>query len=717
MARRRGQRGQAIALVALIIVVLFGFLGLAIDGGRGYLDRREMQAAVDSAALAAAYNYMNTIDYSQAEQAATNEYSINERLYETPSCSGYGSASVSCSFGDSTNQALSLTVADHSIAGVSFTATGSHRIPVTVMQVLGWGSTMTIGATATAIARKAGLNGAAIQTLSPGNCNGGGQSLTFTGTSTTTVTGDVWSNGSITDNGSASGSINGNAIDICPIMPPVPLPNFTVSGSQANGFNNPDPGYAAPTLNATSQTWNSNNGSVELPGTYASDPKLAGSAGCYFMAGGVYDFAAGFTENGGFVSNELRPPDEPAVIPAGGPNLTTTTADLSGTITSIPVGALAAAVAQNSLVVAGGQTFTVSSDAAAGATSLAVSRQAVSGTIPNGSWLAVRALPQFWDSNVGNGTPCSASLSLSTAGSDADNPPVNAQTWAVEVTSVLWSPNGVASCSGPISPTCFLRESAPSMCQTVTVGSNQVFKVSVSSSPPEPGAQDFNLYLSPSGSCRGPFGYAAEFANSGNFGMTVNGSTLSGWSLNPGAALDTAGAPPTDPEVVPIASGLPNANATTATPPHGDMANEGHCADPATGLNVSCPGPVTPGAVTIFIPGGGNQSTCLNLQGGGDVYLFSGYQYGRILLFEPGPEQAPPANTCTNNVAGHGITSLIGIFYVPAASVTLIGNSSYLATIAGGVIAWTATVKGNGGVSISADPTLRTFPSAVHLTQ
>ena len=80
-------------------------------------------------------------------------------------------------------------------------------------------------------------------------------------------------------------------------------------------------------------------------------------------------------------------------------------------------------------------------------------------------------------------------------------------------------------------------------------------------------------------------------------------------------------------------------------------------------------------------------------------------------------QQAPPPNTCLNNVAGHGITSLIGIFYVPAAGVTIIGSSSYLATIAGGVIAWTATVKGNGGVSISADPTMRRWPPAVNLTQ
>ena len=41
----RAQKGQAIVLVALILVALFGFLGLAVDGGRGYLDRRGMQGA------------------------------------------------------------------------------------------------------------------------------------------------------------------------------------------------------------------------------------------------------------------------------------------------------------------------------------------------------------------------------------------------------------------------------------------------------------------------------------------------------------------------------------------------------------------------------------------------------------------------------------------------------------------------------------------------
>ena len=119
----------------------------------------------------------------------------------------------------------------------------------------------------------------------------------------------------------------------------------------------------------------------------------------------------------------------------------------------------------------------------------------------------------------------------------------------------------------------------------------------------------------------------------------------------------------------------------------------------------------------MVIPGPGSNQQCLNLQGGGDIYLFSGYQYQRVLLFEPGPQQQPPANTCLNNAAGHGLTSLIGIFYLPAASITITGNSSYFATIAGGVIAWSAKVQGNGGVSISVDPSLRTWPSTVRLTQ
>src|SRR5216683_7306217 len=60
--QRRLQEGQAIVLIALLMLVLFAMLGLAIDSGRAYVDRRDLQAAVDAAALAAGDWYENYAD-------------------------------------------------------------------------------------------------------------------------------------------------------------------------------------------------------------------------------------------------------------------------------------------------------------------------------------------------------------------------------------------------------------------------------------------------------------------------------------------------------------------------------------------------------------------------------------------------------------------------------------------------------------------------------
>ena len=684
-AYARAQRGQAIVLVALILVALFGFLGLALDGGRGYLDRRSMQASVDAAALAAAYNYMNNSSYALAEQAATNQFANNQRLYMSPTCIGYGTSNVTCTFGDPTNEVLTLAVADHSIAGVTFTATATHQMPVAIMQVLG-AAAMNVGASATAVARRPGTNGAAIQTLATYGCPSAGNSLIFQGNSTTTVVGDVWSNGNIFEqSGAAGGSINGNVIDICPAPPsPLTAPKWTVTGSQVNGFNIPDPGYATPPIDATSRSWSSPSGSVELPGTYNSDPHLGGGAGCYFLTGGVYDFKGGFTILGGFISNELRPPDEP--------NLTATTSALTGTITSIPVSALAVAVPANSTVRVADQGFIVTSaGAAAGATSIPVNSQAVSGTIANGTVVVTmaRAANQFWDMN---GVGCGSSFSLTALGSTG----LSSGAYSVEVTTVRWEPNGVSSCSGPASPTCYLRESAPSMCRTVTLASSGNIKVAVTN---DPGAQDYYVYMAQNATCSG-LTYCTHTGSGGGTSVTINN-------------CPTGQASPPDQERVPLASGLPNTNPAPGAPPRGDLANEGHCVDPTTGNGATCPAPWSPGAVVFYFPSGG----CLDLHGGADSYLFSGYQYNRTLIFEPGPIQAAVPNTCSNIINGHGFTSLIGIVYVPAANVQINGSNSYQATIAGGVIAWTATITGNGAVAIIADPTLRAFPSAVRLIQ
>ncbi len=50
----RLERGQTLVLVALAMAVLLGIIGLALDGGNAYLQRRKMQTAADAGALAAA---------------------------------------------------------------------------------------------------------------------------------------------------------------------------------------------------------------------------------------------------------------------------------------------------------------------------------------------------------------------------------------------------------------------------------------------------------------------------------------------------------------------------------------------------------------------------------------------------------------------------------------------------------------------------------------
>lgn len=65
--RVRRQEGQALVLVALAMVVLIGFTGLVVDIGRVWVAQRNLQGAVDAAALVAGQDLPNaTTAYSQA---------------------------------------------------------------------------------------------------------------------------------------------------------------------------------------------------------------------------------------------------------------------------------------------------------------------------------------------------------------------------------------------------------------------------------------------------------------------------------------------------------------------------------------------------------------------------------------------------------------------------------------------------------------------------
>jgi Flp pilus assembly protein TadG len=54
-----------------MLTVLIGMTAIAIDGARAYTLRRDLQAAVDSAALAAADKLQQTGNYATAEQTCS----------------------------------------------------------------------------------------------------------------------------------------------------------------------------------------------------------------------------------------------------------------------------------------------------------------------------------------------------------------------------------------------------------------------------------------------------------------------------------------------------------------------------------------------------------------------------------------------------------------------------------------------------------------------
>ncbi len=72
----RTERGQAIVLIALTLVGMLAFTGLAVDGGRMLAERRRAQNAADAAALSAAYAAVTGADPYEAAltQAAYNNF-------------------------------------------------------------------------------------------------------------------------------------------------------------------------------------------------------------------------------------------------------------------------------------------------------------------------------------------------------------------------------------------------------------------------------------------------------------------------------------------------------------------------------------------------------------------------------------------------------------------------------------------------------------------
>jgi len=629
----RHQRGQAIVLIAIMLAVIVGMAALAIDGARGYALRRDLQAAVDAAALAAGDTLQQTGSYIQAEQAATTIFDTNVRLYAGPtSCSPlYGSPprNITCNYGDGT--VLSQSVAGLGPGGSQFTISASRALQLQFARILTNGAIPRVGASASANVNNL-LFSPTITALDQAGCGGvPGSAVSVTGGGTLAVIGDLVTNGTISITGGANIQVGGDIYDRCQSPVPgavantcypsgaaTPCTSPDVAGSTYSGRPVSDPAYPPPAVLGGPQSAPAQ--SVVLnPGTYSADPNLSTSV-CYFLAPGVYKWQNGYTNAGGFVSNNLKPPDEPST--------------------------------SNNQVLAN----------------------------------------QMWNTGAVN---CAGSFQVGTVTNSTNA--LRVGTWAVEVT---------AARTDTYMGTNYKRESAPSMCRTVQVNGNQAIQVQISNVP---GATSYNVYFEPppNPACSGPFGYAGNIPVVGTvendatstcpafsgfscslghesalFDSTILPVSPIPFSPNPFVSLPISGAYPPAGETPPLRVNLPNQNPDRGTPPAGDRANENQC-DTVGGAATTCPGAITPGAVEFYIPSGG----CLNATTSADNFLFSGYQYDWIVVYEPG-QSYPPANTCTTNLLGAEADSAwVGLIYMPAATLTVQKAASFRTEATGGLLA------------------------------
>ncbi len=659
-AGRATQRGQAIVLIAIMLAVVVGMAALAIDGSRAYALRRDLQAAVDAAALAAGDNLQQTGSYTSAEQAATTMFGTNLRLYVAPACvPSYGSPgtapfTVTCTYPDGT--VLTDVASTLGAQGSLFTLTATRGLQ------LQFGRILTSGAPKIAGSAKGGVNNLlyapTIAALNQAGCGGaGGTAISVNGAGSLVLSGDVVSNGAITVAAGSmkvagdiyarcQASVAGATTSCYPSGAGGPCTYPDVIGATRSGYRLADPNYPPPVVAGGSQPLPAAN-VVISPGTYAASPNF-GNKRCYFLSAGVYKWQLPYSNNGGLVSNELKPPDEP----------------LSSDKTQL-------------------------------------------------------APVQFWNLD---GAKCAGSLQVVLTGNGG--PKVG--TWGVELTSVR---------TDSYSGTSYQRESAPSRCQSFSPHSFQTVQLNVSNVP---GATSYNIYLSSNG-CSTPFGLVGNLPVSGAVQNTdtsgcpfgsgggngnPNGSncTLGGETVSvPAAALaslplpnifalpGTSGAYPPDSETAPLAANLPNQNPDRAVAPAGDRANENQC-DSVGGVLTTCPDAITPGAVSYYIPNG----SCLSDPNGGDNYVFSGYQFNWMAIYEPGTSN-PPFNSCANVMGASTSSAYIGLVYAPAASMSIPTGSGFRVEATGGVIADTVTFTGTLP-TIAGSSSYAPVPPAAKLT-
>lgn len=135
--RTRGQRGQITIIAGLLMIGLAGVVGLGVDAGMAYITKARLNAAVDSAAVAAARAVTNGT--TQAEQAASARQAAND-FFNANYPAGYLRGTP----------ALATPSVQFDQGKVTISVSATSTMPLTLMKILGFNN-IAVAATSTSI--------------------------------------------------------------------------------------------------------------------------------------------------------------------------------------------------------------------------------------------------------------------------------------------------------------------------------------------------------------------------------------------------------------------------------------------------------------------------------------------------------------------------------------------------------------------------------------
>jgi Flp pilus assembly protein TadG/uncharacterized Zn-binding protein involved in type VI secretion len=317
---RPSEKGQALVLIVLTMVVLLGFTALAVDGGMVYSDRRHAQNAADAASLAgggavAQYFEKNHVIYdasnfcsNPAVIAAQNDPTIGAKVKAIARAGNNGYT---------IDQDISDKNGVTTVCGDSFN--GSYTEKYIDVHVMITADTRTsfaqfffrgpLRSTVEAVARvhprsTAELGHAVVSLNKTKDCNGNQNGVIFSGNSNVLINGGgIFSNGCLSGNGNSlnvdvtnGNIIYGGELDASHLNTFSPNPDLGTGGSlpdYAKIYGTPDC-TKVPNYNSPSNAYRVHASGAIPPGNYSS---VNMNGDVHLTAGGLYclygDFDAG----------------------------------------------------------------------------------------------------------------------------------------------------------------------------------------------------------------------------------------------------------------------------------------------------------------------------------------------------------------------------------------------------------------------------------------